>query len=58
MTVASFTAALIVTAALGISFRTTRGLGIAACAALSFLYPWLVVLVLIGVAFFLKDHWR
>lgn len=46
---AGLTAALIVTAALGVSFRTTRGIGIAAIAALCFLFPWLAVAVLIGV---------
>jgi hypothetical protein len=48
MTGTSLTAALIVTAALGVSFRTTRAIGIAAFAGLSFLYPWLAVVVLAG----------
>lgn len=46
---ASLTAALIVTAALGSLFRTTRHIGIAACAALVFLYPWLAVVVMLGI---------
>jgi hypothetical protein len=44
------TAALLVTAALGISFRTTRGIGIAAVAALCFIFPLLAIVVLIGVS--------
>lgn len=49
MTLASFTAALVATAALGISFRTTRGIGIAAFAALCLLHPWFAALVVVGV---------
>lgn len=44
---AGVTAALIVAAALGASFRTTRHIGIAACAGLCFLYPWLAFIVLV-----------
>ena len=40
------TAALVVAAALGASFRTTRHMGIAATAALVFVWPWLAVVVL------------
>jgi hypothetical protein len=47
---AGLTAALVVAAALGVSFRTTRHIGIAAFAGLCFLYPWLTVIVLIGAA--------
>jgi hypothetical protein len=50
MTLASFSAALAVTAALGISFRTTRGIGIAAIAALCFIYPVLAIVILVGVS--------
>lgn len=54
------TAALIVAAALGASFRTTRHVGIAACAALCFLYPWLafVVLVVVVGVFLVQVHKR
>jgi hypothetical protein len=44
------TAALIVAAALGTSFRTTRHIGIAATAALVFMWPWLAVAVLVTAA--------
>jgi hypothetical protein len=47
---AGITAALIVSAALGAAFRTTRHIGIAACAALCFMYPWLAVPVLLALA--------
>jgi hypothetical protein len=47
---AGITAALVVSAALGASFRTTRHIGIAACAALCFLHPWLAVFVLLALA--------
>jgi hypothetical protein len=50
MTTSSLTAALLVTAALGISFRTTRGIGIGAFAGLCALHPWLAFLVLAGIA--------
>lgn len=45
--IAGLTAALIVTAVLGLSFRTTRQIGIAASAALCFLYWWLALLVIV-----------
>jgi hypothetical protein len=48
---AGITAALIVTAALGASFRTTKQIAIAATAALVFLYPSLAVVVLLALAF-------
>lgn len=44
----SLTAALIVTAVLGICFRTTRLIGIAACAALCLINPFFAVFILIG----------
>jgi hypothetical protein len=47
---AGLTAALAVAAALGISFRTTRGIGIASFAGLVFLFPWLAVPVVIAIA--------
>lgn len=47
---AGITAALIVTAALGASFRTTRHIGIAATAALVFLYPWIAAFILLAIA--------
>jgi hypothetical protein len=50
---AGITAALLVTAVLGASFRATRHIGIAGCAALCFIYPWLSVLVIAGVLLFL-----
>ena len=46
----SVTAALAVTAVVGIWFRITRAISIGALALLVFLHPWLVVLVLIGSA--------
>ena len=46
----SVTAALAVTAVVGIWFSTTRAISIGALALLVFLHPWLVVLVLIGSA--------
>jgi hypothetical protein len=46
---ASITAALIAAALLGIWFSVTRWIAIAAFAALCFLYPWLVVFVILGV---------
>jgi hypothetical protein len=58
MNSASISAALAVTAVLGICFRTTRGIGIAAIAALCFLYPVLAIVVVIGAGatayYFLK----
>lgn len=47
---AGITAALVVAAALGVSFRTTRNLGIAACAVLCFMHWWLAVPLLIVIA--------
>jgi hypothetical protein len=47
---AGLTAALIVAAALGASFRATRHIGVAACAALCFIYPWLAIPLLIVIA--------
>jgi len=46
----SINAALIAAAFLGIWFTSTRLMSIAAFAALCFLYPWLVVVVVVGVA--------
>lgn len=47
--IAAITAALVVVAALGVSFRATRHSGIAAFAALCFLYPWLSVFVILAI---------
>jgi len=47
---ASITAALIAVALLGIWFNVTRWMAIAASAALCLLFPWLVVFVIVGVA--------
>ena len=44
------TAALVAAAVLGLWFSTTRGISIAAVAALTLLYPWLVVPILIASA--------
>ena len=44
------TAALVVAAVLGLWFSTTRGMSIAAVAALTLLHPWLVVPILIALA--------
>jgi membrane protein YdbS with pleckstrin-like domain len=46
----SITAALIAAALLGMWFSATRWIAIAAAAALCLLFPWLVVLVIVGVA--------
>jgi hypothetical protein len=46
----AITAALVVAAALGASFRTTRHIGIAATAVLVFMWPWLAVVVLVITA--------
>lgn len=54
----SLTAALIATAALGCSFRITRQIGVAACAALAFLYPPLAILIAAGVAIVFLIRWR
>ena len=51
-------AALITAGFLGLWFSTTRGIAIAAIAALTFFFPWLVVPVLIAsvTAFFRKPR--
>lgn len=57
----SITAALIAAGVLGLWFTTTRWISIGAIALLCALYPWLVVLVFIGVAwafFFFKVRKR
>jgi len=46
----SITAALIAAALLGMWFSATRWIAIAAAAALCLLFPWLVVVVIVGVA--------
>jgi ABC-type sugar transport system permease subunit len=60
---ASITAALIAAALLAIWFNTTRWISITAFAALCLLYPWLVGLVIVGVAwaflhFKVRNHRR
>jgi hypothetical protein len=45
---AGITAALLAAAVLGLWFSATRGISIAAAAALTFLFPWLAVPILIG----------
>jgi hypothetical protein len=52
------TAALIVAAALGATFRTTRHVGIAATAALVFMWPWLAALVVAALAVYLYRSTR
>jgi hypothetical protein len=42
------TAALIAAAVLGLWFTATRGIAVAAVAALTFLFPWLAAPILIG----------
>lgn len=51
----AITIALITTAAIGLHFSTTRSLGIAAVAAIAFMYPSFVAAALISavVAFYL-----
>ena len=44
----SVTAALVVAGILGMSFSSTRPMAIAAVAALTFIYPALVILVIAG----------
>jgi len=44
----SVTAALIAAGILGLSFSTTRPLAIAAIAALTFMYPVLIILIIAG----------
>lgn len=53
---AGITAALIVAGALGLAFSSTRGMAIAAIAALTFIYPALVIpiLALVGVFLYLR----
>lgn len=46
--VASITAALIAAGILGLAFSSTRGVAIAAIAALTFIYPAIVILVIAG----------
>jgi hypothetical protein len=46
--VASITAALIAAGILGLAFSTTRGVAIAAIAALTFIYPALAIVVIVG----------
>lgn len=41
------TAALIVAAVLGLSFRSTKVIGITATAVLCFLHPWVAALVVV-----------
>ena len=48
--VLSITAALITAGVLGLWFSSTRILSITAVAILAFVFPWLVVLILIGSA--------
>jgi len=45
---ASITAALVTAGVLGLWFSSTRGISIGAVAILTFVFPWLVVLVVIG----------
>jgi hypothetical protein len=44
---AGITAGLLAAAVLGATFRTTRHIGIAATAALCFVHPWLICVVLV-----------
>ncbi len=48
--VVGITAALLTAGVLGLWFSSTRTLSIAATAVLAFLFPWLVVPILIGSA--------
>ena len=48
--VLSITAALITAGVLGLWFASTRILSISAVAVLVFVFPWLVVLIVIGSA--------
>lgn len=56
---AGITAALTVAGVLGLAFSSTRGMAIAAIAALTFIYPALVIpiLALVGVFLHLR-HFR
>lgn len=49
---ASVTAALIAAGVLGLAFPSTRGMAIAAIAALVFIYPLALLAVLVGVAIY------
>jgi hypothetical protein len=48
--VLSITAALIAAGVLGLWFSSTRGISIGSMAVLVFIFPWLVVLILVGSA--------
>jgi hypothetical protein len=58
MSTLSLTSALAVAAALGLSFRTTRTIGIAASAGLCCLHPWLGLIPLIATALYLMSRFR
>lgn len=53
---ASITAALIAAGILGLYFSSTRGMAIAAIAALIFMYPVALVVVLVGAATLIYLH--
>ena len=55
--VVGITSALLVAGLLGLAFRTTRGLAIAAFAALTFIHPIVLIAVLfgLGVAIYLYN---
>ncbi len=48
--VASITAALVALMLVGLFFSVTRGLAVGAMAILVFMFPWLLLAILIGVA--------
>ena len=50
------TAALVVAGAMGLWFPSTRGYAILATAALSFIFPWLVIVILLGSAAAIYVH--
>ncbi len=54
--VVGITSALLVAGLLGLAFSSTRGLAIAAIAALTFIYPVVAILVVagLGVAIYIK----
>jgi len=55
----AITAALIAAGILGLSFNSTRPMAIAAIAALTFIYPALIVLVIAGAgAAIYLNHFR
>lgn len=57
--VLSITAALITAGVLGLWWASTRGVSIAAFAALVFMFPLLVIVVLVGsIAAFIHFHIR